>query len=402
MLYSTTMWLDLTSALAVLSALTIAYGHLRGSFLSDQKAQMCLGAAFGAVAWMQMHMPIEPIAGLIIDLRNIPLVLCGAFLGWRAGLLCLSIGIATRYQIGGIGMYSGMLAMSIALCAGLFWARLTRHIRGRSIWQMLGLALVGSLHLSALVVLPEPAKTWFISNAVFPIFLLNLFAIPIVALLLDAEKRNQFQHLRLKASVALDPDTGALTGPVFEREVALRVGSGAMSPPAALLVIEIKHHAFLRALVPVQWQAKLLGLVRVRIQGAIENADVVCSLGLSRLVIPLSVDQLLGAGRIQQDIERLVHAEPFIFLNQQPNQVAVETQVVPWAIGQSVEGALHRLPSKRSRKRALRRCGLEKELIDGLILSEPKTPKTSVSEPAKHSTSALFGKAALLMGPGSR
>ena len=102
MIYSATTWLDFSSALAMIVVLTIAFGHVSRWVHSRARAQLLLGVAFGGVAWVQMHMPLEPMAGLIIDLRNVPIVLCGAFLGWRAGLICLVIAMATRYDIGGL------------------------------------------------------------------------------------------------------------------------------------------------------------------------------------------------------------------------------------------------------------------------------------------------------------
>ncbi|WP_375267454.1 LytS/YhcK type 5TM receptor domain-containing protein, partial [Planktotalea sp.] len=73
-------------------------------FLSQYYAGLLMGLAFGGVAWVQMNMPLEPMEGLILDLRNVPLALCAAFLGWRASLICFLIAAGTRLQIGGIGM----------------------------------------------------------------------------------------------------------------------------------------------------------------------------------------------------------------------------------------------------------------------------------------------------------
>ena len=90
--YTASIWFDFAGSLAIIFALTIAYGHVQRWFVSKEQGRMLLGFAFGVVAWLQMNMPLEPMEGLIIDLRNVPLVLCGAFLGWRASLICFAAG----------------------------------------------------------------------------------------------------------------------------------------------------------------------------------------------------------------------------------------------------------------------------------------------------------------------
>ena len=71
-------------------------------------------------------MPLEPMDGLIIDLRNVPLVLCGGFLGRRASLIYFCMTVITRFGLGCIGMLSGILATTIAVCAGGLLVRLAR------------------------------------------------------------------------------------------------------------------------------------------------------------------------------------------------------------------------------------------------------------------------------------
>lgn len=208
-MYFATGWIDFVSALAMIVVLTIAYGNMRRWLYSKQTGQMLLGVVFGGVAFVQMHMPLQPMDGLIIDLRNVPLVLCGAFLGWRAGLICLVIAVGTRYEIGGIGMYAGILAMFVALGAGALWARFTNSIARRRPGHMVLLSLLASSHLGAAIILPEPAQSWFISNAALPILLLNVFSITIAASLLDLEQRkiaHEDRHAASRPVLALNAD----------------------------------------------------------------------------------------------------------------------------------------------------------------------------------------------------
>lgn len=116
MLSSATVWFDLIGSLSLIFVLSMTYGHIQRLFLSQYYAEFLMGLAFGGVAWVQMNMPLEPVEGLIFDLRNVPLALCAAFLGWRASLICFLIAAGTRFQIGGIGLPSAILAMLIVWC----------------------------------------------------------------------------------------------------------------------------------------------------------------------------------------------------------------------------------------------------------------------------------------------
>ena len=397
MLFTATLWIDFLSAISVLSLLTIAYGHVTTSYLTRQRSQMFLGAAFGGLAWVQMHMPMEPMDGLIIDLRNIPIVLCGAFLGWRAGLICLAIAVATRYEIGGVGMLAGILGMIISLASGLIWEKATRHLPKRDLKHLLALSLFSSSNLFAALILPEPEKNWFINNAVLPILIMNLLAITFVAFLLELEQKKKRRAERLLAAAINDPDSGMMSRPAFEREIALRVGSGSLLPPAGLLVVDIKHHALLINMVPAFWRDKLLGLVRVRIEDVLENAQLACNCGPSRMIFPLTADQVVHAGNLQASIERTIGADAFDFPKLTSLQITVKTQAVPWLAGETVQTALKNIADKGDQKRGFGRQGLEAPSVEKLTNGRAGAG-VAIAPPLPNSPmDALFGKAALLL-----
>ncbi len=79
---------------------------------------MVMGMAFGLVATFRMNAPLEMVPGVIVDMRNVPIALAGAFLRWRAALLCLVMAVSMRGYIGGVGMPSGIMAMVIACMVG--------------------------------------------------------------------------------------------------------------------------------------------------------------------------------------------------------------------------------------------------------------------------------------------
>lgn len=402
MFTSATVWLDFAGSLAIVFVLALIYAQVQRLFYSQQHGKMLLGLAFGGVAWLQMNLPIEPMEGLIIDLRNIPLVLCGAFLGWRGSLLCFAIAASTRIGIGGIGMMSGLLGMMIALSVGGAWAHVTRSLPKRSLRHMILLSMLGSLHLSAAMILPDAARTWFYLNASLPIALLNLVSITLAASLLDAEQRKIERENRLAASVSFDPDHGALTKPAFEREISLRVSAGTMAPPAALLVVKLRYAEVLFSIIPDRWRNKALGLVRERLKDAFVNADLVCTLGTTALVVPLDETQLLGKTSIQDVISNLMRGEPFQFSDSISKFLTVETNVQLWPSEKSLDEVLisarfSLLPKRKDRhpwKSPIRG-------VSGRKGSSGKRKHQTQDNQVTHSTTeALFEKAAFLMRPG--
>ncbi|WP_165927584.1 LytS/YhcK type 5TM receptor domain-containing protein, partial [Halomonas marinisediminis] len=103
----------------------------------------------------------------------------------RGGAACLSVTVATRLYVGGVGMWAGALGMVLALAAGIYWARKTKGAERRGILALLSLALLMSAHLVAALILPEAARTLFLADAALPIFLVNMIAMPIAASILE-------------------------------------------------------------------------------------------------------------------------------------------------------------------------------------------------------------------------
>ncbi|KIT16426.1 LytS/YhcK type 5TM receptor domain-containing protein [Jannaschia aquimarina] len=214
------------SSLAILAVLASGYGLLRRSRLSENQAHTLLGGIFGAIAFIEMHMPLEVSPGLIFDLRAVPVVLAGAFLGWRGLLPCLLIAIASRLQIGGVGAPAGVLGLFLAGSMGLLWARLVgnRARDGRAI-VLLGVMAVGGL--GGIVLLPYDVAIWSLQN-ILPVIAMALVpSVAIIAALLEREVRAVDTEKRLKASVSVDPETGLMTFDTLQRELAHRAASAA-------------------------------------------------------------------------------------------------------------------------------------------------------------------------------
>lgn len=398
MAYSSSVWFDFTGSLALIVVLTGAYGFVKRRLFTHEQSQFLLGLAFGGVACLQMNMPIEPIEGLILDLRNVPMVLCGAFLGMRAALLCFVMAVMTRYGIGGLGMWAGIMGLSISLIVGATWARLTRFDSSRRLVHLIVLSIASSAHLGAGFMLPDATQSWFFANAAVPLGIMNFASIMIAAYMLDQEQRKITRENRLAAAVVCDPDHGALTRPAFEREIQLRVNAGTMQAPAALMVVKLRHTSALFSIVPSRLRNQILGLIRIRLKQAFANADLVCALDSTALVVPLNTTQFLNRADVEHDVMQLMRSEPFHLSSDISKLIAVDTKVFSWSRGASLEATLRsiRYSFLPKRKNAESWTVLKPKISEKVKLNVALVASPVLSD--QSTTEGLFGKAEVLMG----
>jgi hypothetical protein len=398
MLYFATTWFDLVGSLALIFVLSMAYGHIQRLFLSRYYAEILMGVAFGGVAWLQMNMPLEPMDGLIIDLRNVPLALCAAFLGWRASLICFLIAAGTRFHIGGIGLPSAILAMLIVWAVAALWEKVTRSFPERRLHHMFLLSLLISAHLNAAWILPEEARNWFLTNASLLFTILNAISITLGGYLLNVEEQRIAKEGRIAASIMYDPDHGAWTKPAFEREVKLRVNAGTMQTPAGLLVVRIRHANFLFSMVPNFWHDKVLGLLHMRLKDTFENADLAFSMGASALAIPLNADQFLRKGELEDSVKRLMEKDKFEFSADVKKLIAVDSEAFEWSVEQSLDDVIE---SAKSSFLALRttpqKAMLRREDHTSLAKKRSAGKQNVFNSFPRTNNEVLFGKAAFLM-----
>lgn len=180
--------LDFLSPLALLAILSLCHPLLRRRLPGPVLAPVAMGLAFGLVAALQMMVAMQPVAGLIVDLRAIPVALAGAYLGWRGLVACLGLALAARWHIGGIGLLADALGMLVAGGAGLVWARLTRPGRPRGVRPLLALAALMSTSTLTAALLPAPLAAWMLTGAVPMLVLFNLATLPLLAAILESRR----------------------------------------------------------------------------------------------------------------------------------------------------------------------------------------------------------------------
>lgn len=296
--------------IALVAMLSSAFGALTPRIASEQTTQLLLGALFGAVAFLLMHAPIEPFPGMIVDLRNIPIALAGAFLGVRGLLICLAIAIACRIGIGGIGAVAGVAAMTIAGLAGCLWADLRRHAVHASWMPYLLLSLMMSSHLFAVVLLPKDLAIWFLTYAALPILGLNIICVTLVAALFDREMRHLDQRMLVDAARRSSADGLLLTEAQFRNEIAHHHASDGADAIAGLLVLRLHYTTWIKQHWGLTGLGLVLGAVRVRLRSLITHPDV---LGLSRrgaVLVPLTQQEVDQSAALIENIERQLTSKP--------------------------------------------------------------------------------------------
>lgn len=325
----TDLMIDFASSLALLALLSWSYGILRRRLGGAKLAPVVLGGLFGFVALLQMHAPIEPAEGLIIDLRAVPVALAGAFLG-RAGLVaCMTVALGARYGIGGIGMIAGMTGIALAGAAGLIWHRMTAHLGRRRFRDLLGLAVCVSASLTGAVSLPAPHGAWFFSQAAPALAAAYLVAIPAIGALLERERIILKLEDDMKADARIDPASGLYTVPGFARRIAETSATGRVAPVRAVMVLELRHGALLSA----HWGQAILGHVlkglRGRVAGLVRHGDMLVKPGEQSIGIALTADEMARAADLAAEARRIIAERAIALPDGDAVQVRVDARVVP-------------------------------------------------------------------------
>ena len=342
---------DFVSSLSLVLLLASAYSAIYRRITKRRTTtDVVLGALFGLVTLFQMHRPFEPVEGLIIDLRNVPIVLAGAFLGWPGLLACLGIAVATRLNVGGVGMVSGVMAMCMVAAIGRTWRSATRRRQMRGGWKYLLLGLSTSLSLSAAIVLPFPIMLLFLKSAGLWLAAVYAVVVPVAAWLLDHETRRvrDERHLRDLADNPM-PDRLLHWG-AFRKQISYAVGAGDVALPSGLLHIAVRNRGWLRA----HWGKDTVDLAH----GAIRlHLDDLCPQHLGkayaqdgRIVVALNHTDMRRSAEIVRELERAMGEEGIVLQPATKSRVQVDVVVMPTATAQKLNAVLDHLERGTSPK----------------------------------------------------
>ncbi|MGR3500838.1 LytS/YhcK type 5TM receptor domain-containing protein [Pseudaestuariivita sp.] len=292
MTYSFETLRDFIGALAVVAMLAASYGGIRRVLRSEAQARVCLGVLFGLCAAVQMSMPLSPYEGVIVDMRNVPVALAGAFLGVRGLLLCVGIAIAARLSIGGMGASAGVIAILIAGLVGFLWAEATRHVGRRGVLRIATLAGCVNLHLLAGLMLPTAPAIWFFTVAAPLVIVLNLISVTVVGLLLDRERVRLDEEAYAREAMRTDPASGLLLPQVLLRELRYMRSADRGGQVAGIAVVKVRHGAWVRGLWGQDGFGLALGALRKRLEGELTLGHLAASDTRTGILIPLTQEDL--------------------------------------------------------------------------------------------------------------
>ena len=333
-------WVDLVSAIGMIVALSFAYARFRRVLRFRRLSELALGASFGVVAILEMHHQIEPMPGLFIDMRNVPIALAGAFLGGPAALVTLAMAVFARATFGGVGMYSGMLAMVFALGAGRLWAYWYSTADSRGVKAMFVLAALTSLHLAGGLILPPETAIWFYTNAAPSILLLNMLTIPLLAAGLEAERLSYENEQSLRASVAVDEDTGLLPVEAMQRECIIRATALSDGSYTHALVVNLRSDGFLSVWNTALMRKRLLAAMRLRLQSVLPQCDLACIIGASSLVLPLTQAELFNIELTKVSVRRAATEDPYETTGFAAHRISIDCEVVDLQAGDDLHACL--------------------------------------------------------------
>ncbi|WP_339646265.1 LytS/YhcK type 5TM receptor domain-containing protein [Jannaschia helgolandensis] len=301
--------MDFFGSLSILGMLAIFYGSIRRALPGTWIAESLLGILFGVVAVMQMNAPFEPIPGLIIDMRNVPMVLAGAFLGARGMLLCMVLAIAARLQIGGIGALAGVASILIAGAAGAFWNAATAR-RTRGPLAMLGLVMLLSTHLVSVVFLPLDVAIWFMVNAAPILIVLYLLSVPVVAGLLDRERRQMLKEAELRRAANIGASDGLMPKEAFAWTLVQASVTGSLRDGASIIAIELRHRGALARIWGTEADKIATAALSARLDALVPDGGIVGWIGPDQAMMAIPAMSDRAKTDFLMHIRREVSSDP--------------------------------------------------------------------------------------------
>ena len=302
--------LDFVSSIAVLGLLVVGFAALGPALKSRWISAPLLGLLFACVVGLQMSMPLNPTDGVIIDMRNIPVVLAGAFLGLRGLLTCLCLAIAMRIGLGGIGAFAGVLGMMIAGGIGYAWAQTRHRFRCSSGWALAILGLAMNAHMLSAFAVPVDIMQWYFLYAAPTVFVLNVTCVPALGWLLLREQDTIKRHADLSAAAQVDPVTRLLTPDAFSREVSHLHAADSDLRIAGMIALTLKDGAWLKSTWGEDARDQALGGLRMRLVALFGDARPLGRDAQNRVLVPVTEGEMRNLRPIRHTLRRLASETP--------------------------------------------------------------------------------------------
>ncbi|MBY5934685.1 hypothetical protein KUV51_16880 [Tateyamaria omphalii] len=326
-LVDATVLLDFVSSLAVLGLLVLSFSAVAPALRSGWYVAPGLGVFFALVVGLQMSMPLSPAGGVIVDMRNVPIALAGAFLGLRGLITCLCLAIAMRIAIGGVGVPAGVLGMLLAGSVGYGWAVLKDRLPLRDSGKLIVLGMAMNLHMLSAFAAPAEIMRWYFVEAASTVFLLNLICVPSAGWLLLREQNLLARTAVLSASAKLDPVTRLLSVNAFSQEVSHFHASDRDRSVAGILAVTMKSARWLKRSWGDDAVEQALGVLRLRIGAVLPDQRPLGLDHTQRILIPVTATELSDLRPLRNAVRRSASDTPITIDNsiQVPLAVMMES-----------------------------------------------------------------------------
>lgn len=328
-----THFLDLlsasASALVIVAMLAWCYGAIHRRTEGRRFGPVLLGAVFGLVAAIQMHMPIEAVDGLTFDLRVVPVVLAGAFLGSEGLAVCLVLAAASRVQIGGLEMVEGLVSILIAGIAGLVWSGWTSSRRRRGILHFAALGGLTCLSLVVVFLLPRELPGADLQTVLIILGPVYLAVVPVIAMLMEKARLALVEARRPGASSLFDPESGLPTKRAFAGRVSSLAAEAASPPVTSVLVLALRQKRFLQSYWGQEAVDHVISTVRTRVEGLVEHSDLIGCTPDGNILVGLTAAEGDASSDIRTSIERAIADRRVTLPGGEAARVTVWSDLVP-------------------------------------------------------------------------
>lgn len=172
--------------------------------------QLAVGVLFAAGALCSMANPFVIQPGLVVDSRNTFAILAGPIGGPIAALLTAAPLAVTRYNLGGVGMPTGIAGITLHALAGVIYAAwLGRQKRSLTVHDLVRLSLISAACLLASVVfMPSSAAAErFLTEAVPIMIVVSTIGTVLVGLVLSNDRDRRETAYRLRTLIQRAPGT---------------------------------------------------------------------------------------------------------------------------------------------------------------------------------------------------